>query len=177
MAPRRHLAPCSLLRAPNGELPFVAQVKKKIQQSNHSLHCPSLSWFCHTFPCASEHTLRGTSHSPWSWWQGGHSRPGERHHLRWGTPSNPRLTAHLSMLSAGNTRGEFPQLTLPKPESWSHGHRYLPRGAHLCFHLGDSLFRQGAGLHHRKSFCLQICKYFLAIQKRSKGALFIFSSP
>lgn len=97
--------------------------------------------------------------------------------LRWGTPSNPRLTAHLSVLSAGNTRGEFSQLTLPKPESWSHGHRYLPRGAHLCFHLGDSLFRQGAGLHHRKSFCLQICKYFLAIQKRSKGALFIFSSP
>lgn len=35
----------------------------------------------------------------------------------------------------------------------------------LCFHFNDPLLCQGAGLHHRKSFSLQIHKYFLGTQR------------
>lgn len=37
---------------------------------------------------------------------------------------------------------------------------------HLCFHFNDPFLCQGAGLHHRKSFGLQIRKYFLGIQRK-----------
>lgn len=36
----------------------------------------------------------------------------------------------------------------------------------LCFHFNDPFLCQGAGLHHRKSFSLQIRKYFLGIQRK-----------